>query len=1051
MSKKKYNIKFSDGKIIGPLDQLQFDQLLEQQELTGDEVYQELPARKWQLLSTRMPKKQDSDNTLFLEIVAAKQELSRERQKHKDFINQDLRDKNVEFKGSRAIEQELEKKLTKADEQPAALEETQIKVLDKEKKDKPERSSMEKTTVRKLSEQEKREVLRLKEQVKASKEQSKEGQPGGLSGKSNKVAAEVKKESKQELVSLDEATKVASLGDQKMQIISEFKESEQLIKEAKRLARSKGGESSAADAGGESGGEKPLRKARSPLFLLLVAVVLALAVVEIMDMASKDAKNLRPIPPRIAIPLKLQFKEVEKSKAIEGEGDKLYQQGGYSSTLRASLLYAKSLGYDFDNPTVLGKLILSYAELYRDSVKRYRGSEVLMKLIRIAEKKIPNQINYITGAAIFFYRIDRPLSALNMIENFLKINKASTVKLIRYYMLALSRMGRNEEAAKAFGHLSALPEKDIDAYLGIAEYHMMLGQYEQAGTVFKEAAAKYPARVELLVEYSRVLLHQKNLSKLSTLLQGIKEVNFDRSVYFYSQYLKYMGILYTMKNKGDLAIKFFKKSLKVSENVDLRKKVDSLSLGATGLSKLDIFINENKTIRLIQKSEQALIQEKFNRAIAHAINAVDLNSGYYPAVKQLVKVQRIQGHFQSAISLLEKYIDQNISSVDARLDLIEVYIHAFKFSDAGEIFHQIKELSQGQERRYKFLLGKFFLFQENYIPAIKEFNNSLDKDPLNDEIFFILAKIYVKNNQFKEAKSLLIKAIELNPGIVAYRSLYGYALYELDGSDVAIGYVRKLMQEFKDNPLLMGDIAKYYYKSGQQKLFLEQLKKIKSFPRQSSELYRSLFESALLAGDVGEMIKYGKELVLWAPGDLATNIEFGEKLIEVRKYEQALEILNNTLNRLPSFPRLNYLIGKVYLAKGNVEKAIKVVEKEIENNPHIAQSYILLGQIYLKQKDLVKAKKYFTEAQIKDGENPDALYGMGYVVFLLGQYELALELFQKVGRIIPGEAKIKLMLGHTYEKMGQQKLAEESFRLYLELRPDAHDKEQVRAKIEQLK
>ena len=334
MSKKKYSIKFSDGKIIGPLDQLQLDQWLEHKELIGDEVYQELPAGKWQLLSTRMPKKQGSDNTLFLEIVAAKQELSQERQKHKDFINQELRDKNVEFKGNRAIERELEKKLTKAEERPVALEETQIKALGEEKKDKPGLSSMEKTAVRKLSEQEKREVLRLKEQVKVNKVQSKGGQPGKLSEKSKKVAAEVKKESKQELVSLDEATKVVSLGDQKMQIISEFKESEQLIKEVERLAKAEGGESSAADAKGESWGEKPLRKARSPLFLLLVAAVLALAVVEIMDMASKDAKNLRPIPPRIAIPLKLQFKEVEKSKAIEREGDKLYQQGGYLSTLR---------------------------------------------------------------------------------------------------------------------------------------------------------------------------------------------------------------------------------------------------------------------------------------------------------------------------------------------------------------------------------------------------------------------------------------------------------------------------------------------------------------------------------------------------------------------------------------------------------------------------------------------------------------------------------------------------------------------------------------------
>ena len=76
-----------------------------------------------------------------------------------------------------------------------------------------------------------------------------------------------------------------------------------------------------------------------------------------------------------------------------------------------------------------------------------------------------------------------------------------------------------------------------------------------------------------------------------------------------------------------------------------------------------------------------------------------------------------------------------------------------------------------------------------------------------------------KNNRFKESKSLIIQAIELNPGIVSYRSLYGYILYQLDGADVAIGYVRKLLKEFKDHPRLLGDIAKYYYKRRTTKAF----------------------------------------------------------------------------------------------------------------------------------------------------------------------------------------------------------------------------------------
>ena len=57
-------------------------------------------------------------------------------------------------------------------------------------------------------------------------------------------------------------------------------------------------------------------------------------------------------------------------------------------------------------------------------------------------------------------------------------------------------------------------------------------------------------------------------------------------------------------------------------------------------------------------------------------------------------------------------------------------------------------------------------------------------------------------------------------------------------TDVAIGYVRKRLEEFKDHPKLLGDIARYYYESGQQRLqFVDQLKKIKVITKTE---YRSL-------------------------------------------------------------------------------------------------------------------------------------------------------------------------------------------------------------------
>ena len=139
------------------------------------------------------------------------------------------------------------------------------------------------------------------------------------------------------------------------------------------------------------------------------------------------------------------------------------------------------------------------------------------------------------------------------------------------------------------------------------------------------------------------------------------------------------------------------------------------------------------------------------------------------------------------------------------------------------------------------------------------------------------------------------------------------------------------------------------------------------------------------------------------------------------------------------------------MAKGDVEKAIEHIQKETEINPFLSEPYTLLGQVYLKQEKLQEAKKSFRTAYKKNLQSPEAIYGLGYTSFLLKQYEEALELLQKGTRIAPGESKMQLMLGYTYEKMGQRKLAEESFKNYLKLNPDATNKKEIQAKILELK
>ena len=921
MSDPKYKVKMK-GKETTPLGIDDIRKLIEKKVLTGKEQCREVSSREWGPLSAILEDDhldeddQLGDHTLFRKIEDIKRDIEEAKDEELKFLDEDLLKKNVEF---RTAQQGDGTKDTEEDREEEDFSQTKINVP-------KDMITVDKTLVRPLSRFEKEELERLREERKkidqekeASKKETAEDEEKEEEPPEN--LPDTTKEKKE--ISFDEQTIVASLKGVKEKIISEVKESETALEKSKNKTAEKEKASLEEEvkllpSGAPPSPKENQDKKKSKRRLLVIAIFAITSILFLSDI-TPDKKKEAPqiIPPKINFPPKMKFKEAEKSKEMELQGDKVYRLGGYLNTVKASRLYAKSLGYDFDNRTVFGKLILNYAELYPNSMNTHKDSEVLMKLIKIAERKIPNDINYATGTAMLFYQIKRPLSAINVIERFLKINKTPSTKLIRYYMLSLLSAGLENEAQKAFKRLQSLPEKNIESYLGLVEYYMAHEKFDHAALLFAEAIKKYPNHIGLLIEYCRVLLQQKNSSQLEKTLLKTKELGFENSPYFYSHYLKYMGIIGAMENKPDIALQFFKKSLKIFDSADLRKKLEALELSnASTQGKLSIFINENKTVRLVLVSQKALVTKNFNKALSYAIKAVDLNSDYYPAVKQLAKVQRMKGHFQSAIDLLKKYIERNNFSIQAQFDLIEVYIHSYRLTEAESLLSQIVKITPDQERRYKYILGKFYLFSRNYTSAINELQEAIDRDPLNDEIFSILANLYSENGKFKEAKSLIIRAIELNPGIISYRSLYGHILYEQNGADVAIGYTRKLLQDFKDHPRLLGDIAKYYYKSGQQKEFDEQLQKIKSLPKQSADLYRSLFDNALLEGNAEEMIKYGKELTRWSPGDLAVNLEFGEKLIEIKKYDDAFQVLSNTLDRLATFPRLHYLIGKNILGQG---------------------------------------------------------------------------------------------------------------------------------------
>ena len=187
--------------------------------------------------------------------------------------------------------------------------------------------------------------------------------------------------------------------------------------------------------------------------------------------------------------------------------------------------------------------------------------------------------------------------------------------------------------------------------------------------------------------------------------------------------------------------------------------------------------------------------------------------------------------------------------------MVLAYIESFKTYDGLLRLRALSKTPFGETGKYHFLWGKLHEKEKNYYKAIKSYQFANQINPLLDESHYRTSWIYYKSRKFKFAKDSLNKAIEFNPINLDYKLLYADILYELQGVETSIGYIRNLLKDFPGNKKLEAKIAIFYYRSGQLKYFENYKKKLEELTIPVPFYYEFMIEESKLEGKPKEVIK----------------------------------------------------------------------------------------------------------------------------------------------------------------------------------------------------
>lgn len=731
------------------------------------------------------------------------------------------------------------------------------------------------------------------------------------------------------------------------------------------------------------------------------------------------------------------------------EGRKLYAAGTYRQKVMATKYYLKSLQEKFGGNEALGEILLTYAELLDNAKDRHLAAGILYKFVQVSDSKLLTDATIAMGVAHFYGKIKRYQTGIYIIKNYLRAGNKPSPKMLSYYLDLQVGAGEFVDAKKTYEVLKKISQKPVEAYFYLSQFEVENENLPAAKALIEEGLKYYPESVSLLLKYSEILLKEQSLKKFEEILLKIKMLAAEGSPSFLASYFKQMGYLSAMNNKSKEAGEFFKNSLRMEESDDLRDTLSKLEIGGDKVAQGIIL--ESKVLGLLKKAKQQYKNKNIESAFQFAIEAVDADPDNIPAVLFQAELNAERGFFESAIHSLQRITSIYQKNFLLKKKLIEIYIKAYKTEDAERVLSELSQSPYAASAEYASIMGQFSEAQKNTLLALKWYDRALARDPLNDSNMYKMAKILVRNKKFPEAKGRLAKAVLLDPKNVYYHSLYSEILYEQDGTDTAIGYLRDLISEIGEDPILVSAITTIYFKSGLIKEFQTYYKKVQAMPKKDEAFYAFLVAAAKLEGRKEDYVQSSRDLLKLNPGNLRIRMELGEFFYDEKRYDEAILEFNDIKSKLVSYPKVNFQLAKVYLAKNDLAKAKEMALQELELNPTLDSAHFIVGEVYRLEKDYHEAIVKYEKAISINPKSVDALMSMGWIRLNQNYANEAIELFSRALKEEPTNPLIHKQMGDAYRAAGQRAQAKEKYEDYLKLNPVAGDKDLIESLIRSLR
>ena len=299
------------------------------------------------------------------------------------------------------------------------------------------------------------------------------------------------------------------------------------------------------------------------------------------------------------------------------------------------------------------------------------------------------------------------------------------------------------------------------------------------------------------------------------------------------------------------------------------------------------------------------------------------------------------------------------------------------------------------------------------------------------KVYYKTALDLMKNKKYNEAVEYLSKSIEMNPAYSEAYTARAESYEEIGEFQKAADDYNKLTMLDKTDETSFYNAGRLYLMNGEYDKAIENLKKAIALKNTLFEAYPVLTRSYLKAGKYDEAKNIGQE-ALSKKNTAENNQLYGLTLYKKGDIVNAEQYLNTAIKKDNSYMDAYYDLAKIKNETNKYDEALSLCNQALQKNSSDARFYVLRSSVYKNKMDKENALNDISKAIIIAPDVMDYFYIKGTYFKEFNQYSEAITQFNKVLHIDKNNLPAMYERAQCYEKVGNMDDAKRDFLLIAE-------------------